>query len=39
MLSKDGVRTLVHVVVANPTQTSLVLRVVIFKRVVVIILA
>jgi hypothetical protein len=34
MLSKDGVPTLVHVVVADPTQTNLVLKVVIFKRVV-----
>jgi hypothetical protein len=34
MLSKDGVCTLVHVVVADPTQTNLVLKVVIFKRVV-----
>jgi hypothetical protein len=32
MLSKDGVCTLVHVVVADPIQTNLVLKVLIFKR-------
>lgn len=37
MLSKDGIRTVVHVVVVNPTQTNPILKVSIFKGVVVMI--
>jgi hypothetical protein len=37
MLSKDGIFTLVHVVVTDPIQTNLVLKVAILKGVVVMI--